>query len=114
MQPGLFSLCQTVRPGSLWPTPPRFRAPFDASSRSACGYPTELSVIVFDDNPWTELTSPPLSVIRQPIDMLAVHSLELVLGRMQGRLPPAPRTIEVKADFVPRSSCSPLTLSPIS
>jgi LacI family transcriptional regulator len=46
--------------------------------------------------------------------MLAVHSLELVLGRMQGRLPAAPRTIEVKADFVPRSSCSPLTLSPIS
>ena len=73
--------------------------------------PDELSVIVFDDNPWTELTSPPLSVIRQPIDMLAVHSLELVLGRMQGRLPPAPRTIEVKADFVPRSSCStPLAL----
>ena len=74
--------------------------------------PEDLSVVVFDDNPWTELTSPPLSVIRQPIDMLAVHSLELVLGRMQGRLPPAPRTIEVSADFVPRSSCSPLILSP--
>ncbi|MDQ0675211.1 LacI family transcriptional regulator [Pseudarthrobacter siccitolerans] len=73
--------------------------------------PEDLSVIVFDDNPWTELTSPPLSVIRQPIGMLAVHSLELVLGRMHGKLPPAPRTIEVKADFVPRSSCSPLLLT---
>jgi LacI family transcriptional regulator len=38
--------------------------------------------------------------------MLAVHSLELVLGRMQGRLPAGARTIEVKADFVPRSSCA--------
>lgn len=74
--------------------------------------PGDLSVIVFDDNPWTELTSPPLSAIRQPIDMLAVHSLELVLGRMQGKLPAAPRTIEVNADFVPRSSCAPLLLSP--
>lgn len=74
--------------------------------------PEDLSVIVFDDNPWTELTNPPLSVIRQPIDMLAVHSLELVLGRMQGRLPAEPRTILVNADFVPRSSCSPLILSP--
>jgi LacI family transcriptional regulator len=74
--------------------------------------PEDLSVIVFDDNPWTEMTSPPLSVIRQPIDMLAVHSLELVLGRMQGRLPDTPRTIEVKADFVPRSSCAPLLLTP--
>ena len=68
--------------------------------------PDDLSVIVFDDNPWTELTSPPLSVIRQPIGMLAVHSLELVLGRMQGRLPAGARTIEVMADFVPRSSCA--------
>lgn len=70
--------------------------------------PDDLSVIVFDDNPWTELTSPPLSAIRQPIDMLAVHSVELVLGRMQGRLPPGARTIEIKADFVPRSSCAAL------
>jgi LacI family transcriptional regulator len=34
-----------------------------------------------------------------------------VLGRMQGKLPAGPRTIEVSADFVPRSSCSPLLLS---
>jgi LacI family transcriptional regulator len=73
--------------------------------------PEDLSVIVFDDNPWTELTNPPLSVIRQPIGMLAVHSLELVLGRMQGRLPAGARTIEVKADFVPRNSCAPLIRS---
>jgi LacI family transcriptional regulator len=73
--------------------------------------PDDLSVIVFDDNPWTELTNPPLSAIRQPIDMLAVHSLELVLGRMQGRLPAGARTIEVKADFVPRNSCAPLIRS---
>ena len=46
------------------------------------------------------------------MDMLAVHALELVLGRMQGRFPEGPRLIEVKADFVPRSSCSPLALSP--
>jgi LacI family transcriptional regulator len=68
--------------------------------------PDDLSVIVFDDNPWTELTSPPLSAIRQPIGMLALHSLELVLGRMQNRLPAGAKTIEVKADFVPRSSCA--------
>lgn len=76
--------------------------------------PEELSVIVFDDNPWTELTNPPLNVIRQPIDMLAVHSVELVLGRMQGRLPAGARTIEVKADFVPRNSSAPLIRSAAS
>ncbi|MCA4135249.1 LacI family DNA-binding transcriptional regulator [Arthrobacter sp. M4] len=71
--------------------------------------PDQLSLIVFDDNPWTELMSPPLSVIRQPLDMLAVHSLELVLGRMRGKLPEGPRLIEVKADFLPRNSCAPVT-----
>ncbi|SFT51280.1 LacI family DNA-binding transcriptional regulator [Arthrobacter sp. ov118] len=73
--------------------------------------PDDLSVIVFDDNPWTELMSPPLSVIRQPLDMLAVHALELVLGRMQGKFPEGPRLIEVKADFLPRNSCAPLALA---
>ena len=71
--------------------------------------PDQLSLIVFDDNPWTELTSPPLSVIRQPLDMLAVHAIELVLGRMQGKLPEGARRIEVKADYLPRNSCAPVT-----
>jgi len=73
--------------------------------------PDELSLIVFDDNPWTELTTPPLSVIRQPLDMLAVHAIELVLGRMHGKLPDGARRIEVKADYLPRNSCAPLILS---
>ena len=41
--------------------------------------PDDLSLIVFDDNPWTELVSPPLTVVRQPIDMLALHSVELAV-----------------------------------
>lgn len=69
--------------------------------------PEELSVIVFDDNPWTELVTPPLTVIRQPIDLLAVHSVELLLGRMNGRLSNEPRSIFVDADFVQRGSTAP-------
>jgi LacI family transcriptional regulator len=69
--------------------------------------PDDLSVIVFDDNPWTELVTPPLTAIRQPVDMLAMHSVELVIARMQGKLPAAARHIEVEADFVVRTSCVP-------
>ena len=69
--------------------------------------PDQLSVVVFDDNPWTELVTPPLTIIRQPIEMLAVHSLEMVLGRMQGRVSALPRVISVASDFVARSSSSP-------
>ncbi|MCJ1704116.1 MULTISPECIES: LacI family DNA-binding transcriptional regulator [unclassified Rathayibacter] len=68
--------------------------------------PEALSVVVFDDNPWSELVTPPLSVVRQPIDMLARHSVDLVLARMQGRIPDTPQHIEVQADLVIRSSCA--------
>jgi LacI family transcriptional regulator len=75
-------------------------------SQSGVSIPDELSVIVFDDNPWTELVSPPLTAVRQPIDMLAMHSVELVLARMQGKYSSTPRTIEVESEFVERSSCA--------
>ncbi|WP_334171226.1 LacI family DNA-binding transcriptional regulator [Sinomonas sp.] len=70
--------------------------------------PEDLSLVVFDDNPWTELVSPPLTVIRQPIDMLALHSVELAVGRAKGLLPEPRRRIEVDAEFVRRSSTAPL------
>jgi LacI family transcriptional regulator len=70
--------------------------------------PDDLSLIVFDDNPWTELVSPPLSVIRQPIDMLALHSVDLAVGRLKGALPQRPRHIRVNAEFIQRSSTAPL------
>jgi LacI family transcriptional regulator len=66
--------------------------------------PDDLSVVVFDDNPWTELIRPPLTAVRQPIDMLALHSVELVHARMRQKLPPAPRRVRVAAEFVERSS----------
>lgn len=66
--------------------------------------PNDLSIIVFDDNPWTDLVSPPLSVIRQPIDMLAFHSVELAVGRIKGTITQPARHIQVDADFIQRSS----------
>jgi LacI family transcriptional regulator len=38
--------------------------------------------------------------------MLSLHAVELVLGRMQGRLPDGARTIEVEAEFIARGSCA--------
>ncbi|GAA1681999.1 LacI family DNA-binding transcriptional regulator [Microbacterium lacus] len=74
--------------------------------------PEDLSVVVFDDNPWTELVSPPLSVVRPPTSMLAVHALELVSARLRGRVTDEPRTISVPAEFVARSSTVTITPNP--
>ncbi|MGO3884918.1 MAG: LacI family DNA-binding transcriptional regulator [Mycetocola sp.] len=67
--------------------------------------PDDLSVVVFDDNPWTELVTPALSIIRQPIDMLAAHSVDLALSH---RAPGPTQHLVVDADYVERSS----TLAP--
>lgn len=72
--------------------------------QASISMPDDLSLIVFDDNPWTELVTPPLTVIRQPIDMLAVHSVDLALARMRGTIAAGARTVEVDAEFVERSS----------
>jgi LacI family transcriptional regulator len=75
--------------------------------QSPVAVPDELSLIVFDDNPWTELVSPPLSVVRQPIDLLALHSVELAVGRLKGTFTERARRIKVNAEFVQRSSSGP-------
>jgi Transcriptional regulators len=79
--------------------------------QSALTVPDDLSLIVFDDNPWTELVSPPLTVIRQPIDMLALHSLELAVGRARGLLADGPRRIQIDAELVRRLSSAPCTIA---
>lgn len=73
-------------------------------SQARVAIPGDLSIVVFDDNPWTELIQPPLTAVRQPIDMLALHSVELLHARMRMKLPPASRHISVAAEFVERSS----------
>jgi LacI family transcriptional regulator len=68
--------------------------------------PKELSVVVFEDSPWTELMTPPLTIIRQPVDLLARHSVQLALARASGKGSTRPSTIRVAAELVERSSVS--------
>ncbi len=69
--------------------------------------PGQLSVIVFDDSPWTELTTPPLTIIRQPIDMLARHSVALALANTSRAETSGPTRITVRTELVQRSSVAP-------
>ncbi|WP_454699518.1 substrate-binding domain-containing protein [Arthrobacter humicola] len=66
--------------------------------------PDELSVIVFEDSPWTELMTPPLTIVRQPIDLLARHSVQLALSRASGKSSGKPTVVRVDAELIERSS----------
>lgn len=44
--------------------------------------PAQVSVIGFDDIPWSELVEPPLSTIRQPLEAIGDRAVELLRARM--------------------------------
>jgi LacI family transcriptional regulator len=68
--------------------------------------PDDLSVVIFDDNPWTELFTPALTVVRQPVALLAAHSVDLALTD-RAAANEARHTV-VESEFVARSSTAPL------
>ncbi len=85
-------------------------------THSNVAIPGELSVVVFDDSPWTELITPPLTIIRQPIEMLARHSVTLALATSLRRESAQPARIAVRTELVKRSSVAPVgaMLEPLS
>ncbi len=70
--------------------------------QSSVRVPDDLSLIVFDDNPWTELYTPSLTIMRQPTVLMASHSVDLALQRIGDDSDP--RTVVIEAEFVVRSS----------
>ncbi len=68
--------------------------------------PDDVSFVMFDDFEWTTLTSPPLTVVSQPIYDMGVQAARIVIGRVQGRVvPDAQRTFP--ATLVVRESVAP-------
>jgi LacI family transcriptional regulator len=68
--------------------------------------PDDVSFVMFDDFEWTTLTSPPLTVVSQPIYEMGVAAARMVIARVQGRsLGDAQRTFP--ATLVERSSVAP-------
>ncbi|MFD6055519.1 LacI family DNA-binding transcriptional regulator [Agromyces sp. NPDC060279] len=63
--------------------------------------PDHLAVLSFDGTSEAEFTSPPLSVIRQPLGAIAEAALGLLLDGA------APRHVLVPHELVARSSCGP-------
>ncbi|MFC0863452.1 LacI family DNA-binding transcriptional regulator [Sphaerimonospora cavernae] len=64
--------------------------------------PRDVSLIMFDDVPWAELCSPPLTVVARPAQDLGYRAAELALR--QGR---RPRTVALPTELVVRASCGP-------
>ena len=69
-------------------------------------YPNRISLLAFEEPERAELTSPQLSVIRQPVKAIAKEAWELLLRRMQDEAFPAQR-LELPAEIILRGSVRP-------
>ena len=45
--------------------------------------PEELALVGIGDNAWTEITKPPLTVLRHPVDEMCHLAAELLVGRIK-------------------------------
>ncbi len=78
-----------------------------ALSERGVRVPDEVSVVGFDDLPEAEFFSPPLTTVRQDFGLVGRHSIELLLGQLQGDPPghsPAATCGRVAASLMPRAS----------
>jgi DNA-binding LacI/PurR family transcriptional regulator len=68
--------------------------------------PEDVSLVGFDDNPWWDVTSPPLTAVLQPSRHLGREAGELLLAIMRGE-EPAKRRIVLPCELVERDSVAP-------
>jgi LacI family transcriptional regulator len=69
--------------------------------------PEDLSVVGFDDIAFSELTTPPLTTVRQPLARMAAEAVRLLLDAGDG-MPGPPRRVELATHLVVRGSTGPV------
>ncbi len=76
----------------------------------ACGLacPRDLSVICFDDSPWSRFVDPPLTVMMHSTDAVSAAAVETILAEIAAGA--TPRKVGIQrfhTHFVERASCAP-------
>jgi LacI family transcriptional regulator len=78
---------------------------FGAIGQMGLACPRDASLVGFDDLEWTEITTPPLTVIRQPVYEMGAKAAELLVDRVAGT-DVAPRTLSLDTSLVVRASAT--------
>lgn len=78
----------------------------DAVRELGLAMPADVSVVGFDDLPWTTLVRPPLTVVAQPVQEIGATAARLLLRRIVGDVGPS-ETVVLRTSFVLRGSTGP-------
>jgi LacI family transcriptional regulator len=70
--------------------------------------PSDISLVIFDDVPWTSLTSPRVTVVAQPTHSIGFLGMELLVQRLEkaNKAQRAPLKTVLQPEFVVRESCA--------
>ena len=82
---------------------------FRAIRERGLDLPGDLSLLTFDNYPWTALVNPPITVIEQPVEQMASVATSAVLQALDGSLPPGgvERHVVLPGRLIVRGSCAP-------
>ena len=69
--------------------------------------PKDLSVIAFDEQPWSALFTPPLTTISQPIDKMASKTVEILLALIEDEASVPATSHQFSAEVIERNSVAP-------
>lgn len=83
---------------------------FKASREMGLKLPDDLSLVSFHDADWTSVTSPPVTVVRQPVYQLGEAAAKLLVERLNGESGKARRVI-LPTSLIERASVGPVLVS---
>ena len=69
--------------------------------------PQDISLVTFDDVPFAEFLSSPLSVVRQDIDAIGHKAVELLIEQIRTGRKPQQLLHRVPVEFIQRESIGP-------
>jgi len=78
-----------------------------AAKEAGLTVPDDLSIIGIDDIDASSTTSPPLTTVAKPKYEIGVQAATLLLERMRGEQPGAPRKIVLEGELRVRNSTCP-------
>ncbi len=79
---------------------------YEAARQLGLRIPQDLSVIGFDDLPFTQWSGPPMTTVRQPLTDMGAAAAEMVLALASGRQPSSTR-VELATSLMVRQSTAP-------
>ena len=75
--------------------------------------PTDLSVVGFDDHPFSEILDPPLTVIDRPMEEQGALAMRMLLSRMNNDSSRISRRVVLDVRLTERASCGPPRSAPM-